>query len=69
MNVYSVQISIWIVCFNKYRSEQNIKFSIVSYQIFFGVLFLAEPSYIIILYFVFENKYYNNISAAYNKIN
>ena len=22
-------------------------------------LFLTEPSYIIILYFVFENKYYN----------
>ena len=46
--------------FNKYDQTKlsNNIFLIGSNKIFFCVLFYAEP-YVIILYFVFENKYYN----------
>ena len=60
MNMYLVEISICILCFNKYDQNKIIKQYIFNWLIInFLLCFIwAEPSCNIILYFVFENKYY-----------
>ena len=60
--VYSVEISICILCFNK--NYQTLYFELAHNKVSYVFYFKLNHHTLLFLYFVFENKYYNYRKTA-----
>ena len=63
MNIYLVEISICIVCFNKLRSEQSYQtlYFQLAHNKFSFVFFFKLNNYTLLFCILSENKYFNYI--------